>query len=92
MSARSGSACRFSIKSNAPNVKVSWQVTGIRQDAWASKHRIPTEEIKSDRERGHFLHPELYDQPEEKSVEWEMMLRVKQASAQGKPKTQTHNR
>src|SRR6185295_9797953 len=26
---------RFKIKTNAANVKVSWQVTGIRQDAFA---------------------------------------------------------
>jgi len=25
---------RFSIKTDKPNVKVSWQVTGIRQGAW----------------------------------------------------------
>ena len=32
---------RFTIQTNAPGVKVSWQVTGIRQDAWANKNRIP---------------------------------------------------
>ena len=86
---------RFSIKSNAPNVKVSWQVTGIRQDAWANKHRIPTEENKSDKERGFYLHPELFNQPEEKSVEWalhpEAKRRVKQTSEQMKQKAQTNN-
>jgi trimeric autotransporter adhesin len=25
---------QFSIKTDKPNVEVSWQVTGIRQDAW----------------------------------------------------------
>ena len=30
----------------AGNVKVSWQVTGIRQDAYAERHRIPVEEWK----------------------------------------------
>ena len=47
---------RFEIKTDKPTVKVSWQVTGIRQDAWANKNRIPVEEPKPDRERG-FLHP-----------------------------------
>ncbi len=60
---------RFSIRTNAPNVKVSWQVTGIRQDAWANRNRIKVEENKSERERGHYLHPEAFDQPEGKSVE-----------------------
>lgn len=29
----------FVIKSDKPNVNVSWQVTGIRQDAYANAHR-----------------------------------------------------
>jgi hypothetical protein len=41
-------------------VKVSWQVTGIRQDAFANAHRIPVEEEKLGTERGHYLHPELF--------------------------------
>jgi hypothetical protein len=61
---------RFSIKTDKPNVKVSWQVTGIRQDAWANAHRIPVEELKPGKERGSYLHPELYGAPEEKGVLW----------------------
>jgi len=61
---------QFSIKTDKPNVKVSWQVTGIRQDAWANAHRIPIEELKSGKERGSYLHPELYGAPQEKGVLW----------------------
>jgi hypothetical protein len=61
---------RFVIKTNAPQVKVSWQVTGIRQDAFANKHRIEVEVEKSEKERGYYLMPELFNQPEEKSLEW----------------------
>ena len=61
---------QFSIKTDKPNVKVSWQVTGIRQDAWANAHRIPVEELKPGKERGSYLHPELYGAPEEKGVLW----------------------
>jgi trimeric autotransporter adhesin len=61
---------RFTIKTDKPRVKLSWQVTGIRQDAWPNKHRIKVEEEKPDAERGYFLHPELYDQPEDMHVEW----------------------
>jgi hypothetical protein len=61
---------QFSIKTDKPNVEVSWQVTGIRQDAWANQHRIPVEEQKDTRERGHYIHPELYGAPEEASVAW----------------------
>jgi hypothetical protein len=61
---------RFSIKTDKPNVKVSWQVTGIRQDAWANAHRIPVEQQKPKLERGFYLHPDLYGAPEEKGVLW----------------------
>jgi len=61
---------RFSIKTSGPNVEVSWQVTGIRQDAYANKHRIPIEETKPERERGAFLHPDAFNQPEERGINW----------------------
>ncbi len=60
----------FAIKTDKPNVEVSWQVTGIRQDAWANAHRTPVEQQKDARERGHYLHPELYGAPEEASIAW----------------------
>jgi hypothetical protein len=50
-------------------MKVSWQATGTRQDAYANAHRTPVEEEKSASERGFFIHPELHGQPAEKSVE-----------------------
>jgi hypothetical protein len=60
----------FKIAGGKPGMEVSWQVTGIRQDAWANAHRIPVEQPKSQRERGFFLHPELYGAAEEKGIEW----------------------
>jgi hypothetical protein len=39
---------------------VSWQVTGIRQDAWANAHRIPVEEAKQAEDQGRYLHPDLH--------------------------------
>jgi trimeric autotransporter adhesin len=61
---------QFSIKTDKPNVEVSWQVTGIRQDVWANAHRIPVEEVKPELERGFYQHPELYNAPAEKSILW----------------------
>ena len=58
----------FTIQTDKPNVKVSWQITGIRQDAWANAHRIPVELEKPDKERGSYLHPELFGAPDEKSI------------------------
>ena len=61
---------RFKIAGGQQGMKVSWQVTGIRQDPYANAHRIPVEEEKLTQERGYYLHPEVYGQPEERSVEW----------------------
>ncbi len=63
-------ANRFVIKTNAPDVEVSWQVTGIRQDAFANKHRIPVEEAKPANERGFYLHADAFGLSPEKSIEW----------------------
>jgi trimeric autotransporter adhesin len=54
---------RFTIKTDKPNVEVSWQVTGVRQDAWAKANRIKVELDKPSQERGRYIHPELYGQP-----------------------------
>jgi hypothetical protein len=58
----------FTIQTDKPNVKVSWQVTGIRQDAYANAHRIPVEQEKSAAEKGHYIRPELFGHPEEPSI------------------------
>jgi hypothetical protein len=81
---------RFTIKTDKPNVEVSWQVTGIRQDAYANAHRIQNEEDKPEIERGYYLHPEVFGQPEEKGVEWarnpEMMKRLKEERERPRPR------
>jgi hypothetical protein len=61
---------RFTIRTNTATVKVSWQVTGIRQDAWANAHRIVVEADKPEAERGTYLAPVEHGQPNEKGVEW----------------------
>src|SRR5438046_2807775 len=61
---------RFRIAGGQAGMKVSWQVTGIRQDAYANKNRIKVEEAKSEKDRGYYLHPEVFNQPEEKGVKW----------------------
>lgn len=72
---------QFRIAGGKPGTKVSWMVTGIRQDAYANAHRIPVEEVKPTAERGFYRHPELFSQPEEKGVDWarhpEMMKQMK---------------
>jgi hypothetical protein len=83
---------RFIIKTTEPNVEVSWQVTGIRKDAFANRHRIPVEVDKPDNERGFYVYPELFNQSEERSVEWvrnpELMRRIKEQREQAQQKLQ----
>jgi hypothetical protein len=49
---------RFKIAGGGPGAEVSWQVTGVRQDAWANKHRIQVEEDKPAADKGFYVHPE----------------------------------
>jgi hypothetical protein len=60
----------FAIAGGVPGTKVSWQVTGVRQDPYALAHPMQVEVEKPEAERGSYLHPELYGQPETRSVEW----------------------
>ncbi len=59
---------RFTIAGGQAGMEVCWQVTGIRQDRWASAHRIAIEQDKPAQEQGYYLHPDLYGEPEEKST------------------------
>lgn len=58
----------FRIRTDKPNVKVSWQVTGVRQDAFAKAHPLQVEEEKAPYDRGHYLHPELYGAPQTANI------------------------
>jgi hypothetical protein len=60
----------FRIKTDKPNVEVSWQVTGIRQDAYAKAHPLVVEEDKPVAERGYYLHPEVFGQPGAKGINY----------------------
>jgi len=60
----------FTIATNVPNIEVSWQVTGIRHDAWANKNRIPNAVDKVGVEKGKYLHPEAFGQSIEKSIRY----------------------
>jgi len=61
---------QFKISTDATNVKVSWQITAVRQDAYAKAHPLVVEQDKPAREKGFYEHPELYGQPQEKATSW----------------------
>jgi hypothetical protein len=87
---------RFQIKTNAANVEVSWQVTGLRSDAAILKHPFKVEEDKPQAERGSYLAPEAYDQPEERSIEWarhpQLMQQRKQQRDEAEQNRQQHQK
>ena len=63
----------FTIKTDKPNVKVSWMVTGVRKDPWANENRIVPVVEKKGVEKGKYLHPGLYS----KSKAYELPTGVK---------------
>jgi hypothetical protein len=60
---------RFQIAGGTPGAKVSWQVTGVRHDAYAKANPLLVEKEKTF-ERGYYIHPEFYGEPEERGIEW----------------------
>lgn len=65
---------RFVIAGGTAGQRVSWQLTGVRSDPWVKRHGAPVEELKPQRERGTYLHPHLYGQPEAKSASARLRL------------------
>jgi hypothetical protein len=51
---------RFRIAGGTAGLKISWQVTGTRHDAWAMANRVEIEADKAPDQRGHYLHPEVF--------------------------------
>jgi len=50
----------FTIKTDKPRVKVSWQVTGIRHDAYAIHNPMKDEVMKEPAARGKYVNPESF--------------------------------
>jgi hypothetical protein len=63
----------FKIAGGPADIKVSWQVTAVRQDAWEKAHPMVVEVEKPQNERGYYLNPELFGAPREKSIDWARM-------------------
>lgn len=59
---------RFTVRTDQPDVKVSWQVTGIRHDAYANAHPTKVLEEKPAAELGKYLNPELYGKPKSDGI------------------------
>jgi len=59
---------RFGIAGGAPGMEVSWQVTGVRKDAYAEANRILVEEVKPASERGRYLHPLAHGKTRDRGI------------------------
>ena len=63
----------FSIAGGTPGLEVSWQLTGVRHDAFAEKHRIPVELEKKGDEKGKYLHPVELGLPESMGITYKLL-------------------
>jgi hypothetical protein len=59
---------KFEIKTNAPNVEVSWQVTGVRHDAWANANRVVPEVEKESFNKGKYISAKELGKPAELQI------------------------
>ena len=58
----------FTIAGGRPAMKVSWQVTARRNDAYMKAHPYVVEQDKPEFERGYYTLPELYGAPKEQGI------------------------
>ena len=58
----------FIIKTDKPNIEVSWQVTGVRNDKYAQQNRIVPEVLKTGNQKGKYLNPEVFSISKEKQL------------------------
>ena len=61
---------QFVIATSEPNIKVSWQVSGVRSDAFAKQNPVMVESDKKSKEQGFFINPEAFGFDEERSLEY----------------------
>ena len=71
---------RFKIAGGSAELEVSWQVTGVRHDAYADAHRIQVEQEKKPEDRGKYLYPKELGRPETMGVNYEDLSREKPAT------------
>jgi hypothetical protein len=58
----------FRIAGGREGLRISWQVTGIRQDPWAQANPLRVETDKADESIGRYLHPEFYGESTDQSM------------------------
>ncbi len=61
---------QFEIATSQPNIKVSWEVKGVRNDAHMRMQPFVAEEVKSPADKGKYWDPAAHNQPESKRVSY----------------------
>jgi hypothetical protein len=69
---------RFTIATSEPATKVSWQLTGVRHDAYARAHPRTVESVKTGAERNTYLNPVEHGQPESKGFDYPMRQLIRE--------------
>jgi hypothetical protein len=59
---------RFTIAGGPAGLTVSWQVTGVRNDAWARKNPMRVEPLKAKADRGKYLVPRVHGKPQSEGI------------------------
>ncbi len=72
---------KFVVQTDKPNVKVSWQVTGIRKDAFAEANRVVPEVEKEPENKGKYLNPEVFGLPQSMGVNAERLQKQQEQRA-----------
>src|SRR4029434_6874036 len=80
----------FKIAGGTPGLKVSWLVSAVRSDLVMLKRPFKVEEQKSEDERGYYLNPDAYNQPEDKSVIWARHAELLRQSIQMREQAREH--
>lgn len=79
----------FRIAGGVSGARVSWEVKAIRNDAWMRSRPSPVETEKTGSEKGKYLHPDLYGQPNERGISYDAE-REKDGREKPKERIQRH--
>jgi hypothetical protein len=75
---------QFTIKTDKPNVEVSWLVTGIRRDAFAMNNEFQVQSPKPPHEVGKYYHPSAFGVSREHGVDYEHEKAVEEVTLRTK--------
>jgi hypothetical protein len=69
----------FAIGGGEPGLRVSWQITAVRNDPYLRDHRPQAETLKSEEEIGRYLYPQGYGQPDSSGMDYERIEALEQS-------------